>query len=564
MRKEIVLSALLALTACKNDPDETELVIDVSSATYAETDFPVVKVEVSSGANSVDVVNDENSLTYWSSASQSNSDNTEWITYEFSEAKKLNYVKILPVYSGGKAVGFPLKFEIAVQTGTTWKIIRSSENFSNPEGDWLIFPLVEEQTSQRVRVRASKLRRVGSGGFSFQLAETTAGYDPGFSHFSYRENTGAAGYSEVRNIGSGSFDPDKLANWNYDVRNPILAAVPGGHSNVYAPYIVENGDRWNVYYGGWDGTNDGHDRISLTTIDDDFLEFSNRVVNIERGEMNHVNNESVIRRSDGKWHMLYTTLPQNSAINKPCYSVSDDGIHWTPGEGNANYQVKMEGYPNWPLADVNGSNVPYFENGKYHFYFNDFNYLNSGNAFAVHYATSDDLINFKYSKDVLEEEMVAQDVRRFESGGKPSYLMVLHRNGNELRYAVGTSPANFTPSKNLLTNQNAADRYIVAAGWVTKNNRLYGVLYGAGAVPTLDRNAINAKWLQKKVIFETDLSKEQLGGTAKAYGPNRLQISMNKAIHTGKFLVYDTDGTTLLYTSPKLTIVEGDSWNYVP
>ena len=54
------------------------------------------------------------------------------------------------------------------------------------------------------------------------------------------------------------------------------------------------------------------------------------------------------------------------------------------------------------------------------------------------------------------------------------------------------------------------------------------------------------------------------GDIEKAYGPNRLKISMSSDIETGTFYVYDVDGTTLLYTSPLVTIRSGDIWNYNP
>ncbi len=34
------------------------------------------------------------------------------------------------------------------------------------------------------------------------------------------------------------------------------------------------------------------------------------------------------------------------------------------------------------------------------------------------------------------------------------------------------------------------------------------------------------------------------------------------AIETGKFSIYDTDGTTLLYTSPDVTITSGMKWKF--
>lgn len=478
--------------------------------------------------------------------------------------QKVNYIKLLPVYIKGKAINFPLKFEVYALDGNDWKLIKSYNNFPVAASDWLILPFTETINTQGIRITATQLGKTGSSSVSFQLAEVTAGYDSGYNHFIYIENNSLAKQNEIRNIGSDTFNPAKMSNWNYDTRNPVIFAVSGGNSNIYAPYVIENGTGWNVYFGGWDGTNDGHDRVSLASTSDDFLSFSSHKLMIDNGDMIHVNNEAVIRRPDGKWQMLYTTLAYNPQLNKPGYALSDDGEHWTSSNGNANYMLKMNGYDNWDIADVNGSNVPFYENGIYHLYFTDFSYNTDGHAFAVHHATSIDLLNFTYTKDVLNEGLVAQDVKKFDVNGISYYMMVLHRNGNELRYSIGSSPVDFAPSNQLLTNQNANDRYIVATSLVVKNNRLYGVLYGAGTVPTLDHNAINAKWLQKKVIFISDATQERLGESVKAYGSDRLIMNLTKEIETGKFFIYDTDGTTLLFTSPKITIKSGDVWSYTP
>lgn len=565
MKNFILLFCLFGLAACKKKADADQPIeIDQRSVVYEQTDAAVTGIEFSSGEGSLTAITDRSSITYWRSAQHDSPDAMEWISYTFSESKQINYVKLLPVYSKGKAINFPVKFGIYSLDGDGWKLLNSYERFPVSAGDWLVLPLTKKISTKAIRIMGTRLGGAGGKALSFQLAEATAGYDEGFNHLTFIENNSLSKRNEIRNIGSGSFDPTKMSNWHYDVRNPIITANPGGNSNIYAPNVIENGEGWNVYFGGWDGSIDGHDRISLTTTMDDFLSFSSHQVMIDNGDMIHVNNEAVIRRPDGKWHMLYTTLALDPQINKPGYAVSVDGINWEPAVADTAHLVKMDKYSNWDIADVNGSNVPFYENGTYHFYFNDFNFANNGHAFAVHHAISTDLIHFNYTNDVLQEELVAQDVKRFDVGGTPWYLMVLHINGKELRYSLGSGPTDFAPSQQLLTNQNGADRYIVSAGWIAKNNRLYGVLYGAGAVPSLDRNAINAKWLQKEVIFIDDATQQQLGRQAKAHGPDKLILDLKKDMYTGKFYVYDTDGSTLLFTSPKVTIRAGDVWNYTP
>jgi hypothetical protein len=58
--------------------------------------------------------------------------------------------------------------------------------------------------------------------------------------------------------------------------------------------------------------------------------------------------------------------------------------------------------------------------------------------------------------------------------------------------------------------------------------------------------------------FISDEIQERLGESVKTYGPDRLIMCITKEIETGKFYVYDKDGTTILFASPKLTIRSGD------
>jgi hypothetical protein len=93
--------------------------------------------------------------------------------------------------------------------------------------------------------------------------------------------------------------------------------------------------------------------------------------------------------------------------------------------------------------------------------------------------------------------------------------------------------------------------------------RIYGVLYGAGPIPQLVQNQIYAVWLQKKIVFEN--SFVHWGETETGLGPTNVRLPITTStspIETGNFSVYDTDGTTLLYRSPRVTLREGDVWRY--
>lgn len=559
-----IICILIAMGSCKKASVRAlSTTTPRSVISWSPTDIPVTSVAASSQLWPASALNDSDSLTIWSSNIRSNVNSTEWAAYWFSGFHNVNYIKLMPRYNTAGALGFPVKFDIYWSNGGSWVLSRSDTAFPTPRADWVILPLPATVNANGIQIVATQLGKDDVGNIVFQLAEVGAGYDPTLSNFTWLGNNSIYQQNEIRNVGSGAFNPNRISNWNYDARSPIITANTGGNSNIYAPNIVSNGGAWNIYFGGWDGTTDGHDRISVTVSNDNFLTFNPHALMINNGVMIHVNNETVIKKPDGSWLMYYTTLPVSPQLNKPAYATSPDGVSWTPNTGNAGYLVPVNSYPNWSLADVNGSNVIYYESGVYHLYFTDLNYTNTGNAFAVHHATSTDMINFTYTGDVLPEGLVAQDVKKFTYNSTNYYMMVLHLNGSFLRYSMGTSPVNFSASQQLLTNLGNNDKYITSAGWVVKDNRLYGVLYGAGAVSTLDHNAIYAKWLQKKVIFISDATGARWGDIERAYGPDRIRLYMNTNIETGHFYVYDSDGATLLYTSPKITMRSGDIWNYI-
>lgn len=558
-----VLSCFLFFIGCNKTIVQPQGATTGKRISKLSTDVPITSVAASSQLWSDSNAIDGDTTTIWSSNTHSSASSTEWIAYWFSTFYNINYIEMYPRYAGGPALGFPIQFDIYYSNGSSWVHESSYTSFPTPQTDWIILPLPATVNANGIQIVATQLGVDNYNNYVFQLAEVGAGYNSGYGNFQFVENNGVSQQNEIRNVGSGSFDPNKLTNWNYDIRNPIITAVPGGNSNIYAPSIVANGGAWNIYFGGWDGTTDDHDRISITVTNDNFLTFGTHYVMIDNGVFNHVNNETAIKKPDNTWLMYYTAASYSPPLNKPCYATSPDGVSWTPNVGSTSYLINMSGYNNWNNADVNGSNVIYLENGVYNLYFDDFNYATTGHADAVHHATSTDMVNFTYTGDVLNEGWIAQDVKMFTYNGSNYYLMCLQNNTSSLRYSIGTNPTSFSASQLLLTNLNSADQYITSAGWVANNNRLYGVLYGAGPSSTLTQNAIHAKWLQKKVIFISNDGKVRWGDIERAYGPDRIKLFMNTNIETGHFYIYDTDGTTLLYTSPPVTMRSGDVWQYV-
>jgi len=558
----IITLCFLILIGCETTIVQPHETASAKKTFKLSTDVPISSVAASSALWTASNAIDGDTTTDWSSNTHTSASSTEWIAYWFNSFYNINYIEMFPRYAGGTALGFPVQFDIYYSNGSSWIHESSYSSFPTPRTDWIILPLPTTVNANGIQIVATQLGLDNYNNAVFQLAEVGAGFNAGFNNFQFIGNNGVSLQNEIRNVGSDSFNPNKLSNWNYDIRNPIIKAVAGGNSNIYAPSIVPNGGAWNIYFGGWDGTTDGHDRISITVTNDNFLSFGTHYVMIDNGVMNHVNNETVIKQTNGTWLMYYTTLPYSPVLNKPAYATSPNGVSWTPNAGNPSYLINMSGYNNWSNADINGSNVIYYENGVYHLYFDDFNYASTGHANAVHHAMSTDMVNFTYTGDALNENWIAQDVKIFTYNSSNYYLMCLHDNTSSLRYSIGTSPTIFSASQLLLNNLNSADQYITSGGFVANNNRLYGVLYGAGSVSTLTENAIYAKWLQKKVIFVSNDGSVRWGDIERAFGPDRIELFMNTNIETGHFYVYDTDGTTLLYTSPPVTIRSGDIWQY--
>lgn len=528
------------------------------------TDIPIVSVSASSSTAGLPPTNatDTSSTSFWSSAVHATQVNLEYIQYYFASAQNVNYVRLLPRYYNGAALCFPVDFQISYWNGSAWTYIAPTfPAYPSPSGLYVTLPFTTVNTIG-IRISATKLGSDGTN-YYLQFADVEAGYDAGFTHFQLTGNNGATLTNSISNVGSGTFNPSKMSNWTPEYRSPLISATPGGYSNIYAPSIVNNVTAWNVYFGGWDGTTDQHDRVSITVTGDNFNTFGPHVLQVDHGVFTHLNNESVIKIGTNNWRMYYTTYAAGG-LNKPGYATSSDGASWTPNSGSTSYLLNMSGYANWSNADVNGSNVIYFDGSTYHLYFTDFNSTANGHTWNVHHATSSDGINFTYTGDPLNEFLIANDMKQFSYGGTNYYLLGLHLNSNFVKYSLSTNMTSFPSSQVLFNNVSSSDQYITSMGYVTNGNRLYGVLYGASPVNTLDHNAIFAQWLTKKVIFISDRTGARWGDIERAYGPDQIILFMSTNVETGHFYVYDTDGTTLLYTSPQVTMRAGDQWSYVP
>lgn len=500
---------------------------------------------------------DGNTSTSWSSQLYSTANQTEFVEYRFSAVTRVNFVKLETRFfaSQNRALGFPVDFRIiALDTGA---VLRTFTNFPTPNSAQPIILSFAGTNIAGVRIEATKLGTEDNNSHVFQLSELSVGNNPTYDKFAYLGNSASVNVFEVRGIGSGAFNPARMSNWVFDERRSLITA-----NNIYAPSIVKNNGTWNIYFGGWNDSNQ-NDKVYLQNSRDDFLTFQNPdgsansvgTTVIQQGVFIHTNNESVIKVGSNDWRMLLTTYPVADQ-NKPMYATSSDGINFTPNAGTLSNNITMTGYPNWADADVNGGNVLYFENGVYHMYFVDFN------NFAVHHATSTDFVNYTYQGVALNEGRVINDFKRFDFGGTAYYMAVTHVNRGSIRASVSTNLNTLPPSATLFSSKDAQDAFITSVGLVTDGNRLLGAIYGAANQGGLDNNRLFAVWLQKKVLFTNSTITWGEGGSS--FGPDRFKVGMTQPVQTGQLKIFDTDGTTLLTESPDFTVVQGDIWDYRP
>jgi len=315
---------------------------------------------------------------------------------------------------------------------------------------------------------------------------------------------------EIRSVGAGEFNPDywtsKSLHWVGDRQSPLLEPLEGKFRNIYAPSVVEMpGGGWRVFYGAWDGIDVGQDHIYFTTTRD-FRTFGPRHQIVRPGPFEHVCNVNAIGAADGGTSMVCTVYPDQHRLNKPAiFSLSEQELSAasptaiTAGPHNI---VNLTGYERYPGADINGMNVLLRDAGKTMLYFGSF--TDFGKTYR---ASSSDGVNFVLDGVAAEARLMVNDVKKFQSAAGPVYLMGFHRNRTDLRYSISADGLQFGEPQVLFEHAGDFDRHIVALGWVVQGaqeapgRKLLGVLYGAGAVPTLDRNRIYARWLQKKLRF---------------------------------------------------------------
>jgi hypothetical protein len=368
---------------------------------------------------------------------------------------------------------------------------------------------------------------------------------------------------EVRGVAAGAFDP---AIWEAgtlhllpDSHKPVLEPRPGKFRNIYAPSIVQVGEKWRIYYGGWDGVPTGNDRIYLTETAD-FFTFSDRRTVIEHGKFQHVCNVNVVPTDHG-FAMVCTAFPDAHRRNKPATFFSEDGVRFNGADGafaaSREQIIAVEGYPNYANADINGLNVLLHETGIYRLYFANFHDFGK-----IYRASSADGKRFEFDGKVLDGALAINDVKKFRVGENNWYLMGLHMNGDRMYYSVSRDGMKFPEARMLAMHETDADRFIVAVGFVTSGEqdepgrKVMGVMYGAGAMASLNQNRIFARWLQKRIVFTAGERKLEPGA---ALGPDRQVLGLTEDA-VGTVEVFADDGKTLVGRGDNVTLKPGRAY----
>lgn len=363
---------------------------------------------------------------------------------------------------------------------------------------------------------------------------------------------------EIRGVQAGPFNPAfwkaGTLHWVFNDPFPMLEPRPGAFRNIYAPTIVREKGGWRMFYGAWDGVPSGNDRI-YSTLTQDFRTFSDRRMLIDHGAFIHICNCSAVKLPKGGYALMATAYPDQQGMNKPSFFSSPDGLAWngsTRYEGKMSDVVDLVGYEGYSQADINGMNTLLYEDGRYRMYFCNFKQWGT-----VWRATSRDGHTFRYDGAALAAPHMVNDVKRFQVAGRKWYVMGLHANGDTLWYSLSNDGLVFGRETPITGHRNAQDRYMVALGFVSDGKSLYGVVYGAGAVPSLDRNRIFAKWLQKRVVFVAGGREIEADS---ASGPDRVMLPAPAEGVEGHWVVYAEDGVTVLSTSPNVRLTRGSVW----
>ena len=373
-----------------------------------------------------------------------------------------------------------------------------------------------------------------------------------------------AGTIEIQGLSAGNFNPtywqQNTLNWVPDVREPMFTSLTTSpYQNIYSPFPVEQSGGWRMFYGGWDGSDTPNDRIySVTTAD--FLTFNNRMLVVDHGAFQHMNDVNVQQLPDGSLHMMCTGGAYDGR-NWPTYFSSPDGVVWNgtpePYQAQLSDIVNIQGYSDYQAGGFNAGNVLFRETSDWVLYFYD----NFGAIAQIYRATGTSPQVVQFQSVALKTGADPNSVNKFVVANQTWYLMGLMSNAPQVWYSLSNDGLTFGPQETLFTNLSSLDTSMDTVSFVTRGSQVLGTLYGANTgTPDnqLSDNSIFARWLQKKVVV-TDSSGTQYF-TQGAYGPDRQWFATPASGSlNGTVVVYAEDGVTIL-ASNVVSLTAGKSY----
>ena len=107
----------------------------------------------------------------------------------------------------------------------------------------------------------------------------------------------------------------------------------------------------------------------------------------------------------------------------------------------------------------------------------------------VYRATSTSIPQFHSAGSVLDTSHYANDVKKFQVGGKNWYVMALYiervaldPNPPTFSYSLSNDGITFGPENRLFGGTLPQDQFVTTPAFVTKGSSILGVLYGANPV----------------------------------------------------------------------------------
>jgi hypothetical protein len=420
-----------------------------------------------------------------------------------------------------------------------------------------------------INSRQAAWRKLWSGLFAVSVA--ASGVASGTPRLELLSERIEGNIIEVRGVQARSFDSVQWwgghLNFVPDERFPLLTPLSGASQNIYAPSCVQIREGYEVFFGGWDGSEARHDHVYAIRADTEFLHFSGRQVVIAPGSYEHVCNVNAISAADGGFDLLATVYPV-AGLNRPAFfHVSQN--HIKAGKAaplrivSEKDLITLSGY-NLQNADINGMNCVLKTAGRYELYFGDFR--NQG----VFHGVSTNGHDYVHDGKVLKTALLINDVKHLRAAGEEWTLLGFHQNGPNLFYSLSTNAVRFSRELSLFAHRTIEDQYIVSMGFViasdkTGTQRVLGVLYGAGAAPSLDANRIFARWLQLKVVFVPDEGLRCYPFAAR--GPDIQRIPLPAATNSstkGHFEILAEDGHTRLGISSSENVPAGSVFKLIP